>query len=81
MLGQRDRWRFSERRDASAQLGLHPDYDLSVCAVHAACFSRDPPVMWTDIRERLCAFLGNHTPFFYFFRFAISPRLRFIFHL
>lgn len=24
MLGQRDRWRFSERRDASAQSGLHP---------------------------------------------------------
>lgn len=39
MLGQRDRWRFSGRRDASAQSGLHPGYDLSVRAVRAACFS------------------------------------------
>lgn len=30
MLGQRVRWRFSERRDASAESGLHPGYDLCI---------------------------------------------------
>lgn len=62
MLGQRDRWRFSERWDASVQSGLHPGYNRSVYAVYAACFS----LSYVDRYLRsLCAFLGNHTLSFY----------------
>lgn len=79
MLGQRDRWRLSERRDASAQLGLHPGYDLSVCAVHAACFSLVILSYADQYPRSPCAFLRNHTLFCYLPRFSPVFPLFFLF--